>query len=198
MVKTYFWQIISAILFVVLLVTCHKTKPDDIVIVTPPKTGVFKLIAPEPIKVPKYIYRTLKGDTITLNNPVNLELAHKYEELSKVHDSVKTRLAYLEAIQIRQYHKEFTDKNLRIFVDAQTTGTLDSIGVEYTIKPDTIKVHIPKERFALLLGGGLYNSGAKINLGVQINSRHLISGSYDPINQRVFLDYNIKIFNFNK
>ena len=181
--------------------TCKRTSQEQTVIVTPEKKGSFQSIVPEPIKVPKYIYHTLKGDTIELENPVNLELACKFEELEKAHDSVKLKLAYLEAIQIRKYRHLFEDKNLKVAVSAQTTGTLDSLSVAYLIKPDTLKVHIPKQTLALFVGGGAYtteNLNFKLNLGVQTKKGNLIIGSYDPIHKNVFLDYNFKVFSLNK
>lgn len=202
MIKKYFWQILSAILFILLLITCKKTKDDKIIVVTPQKQGSFQSIKPEPIKVPKYIYKTLKGDTIELENPVNEELAYHYEELLKERDSIKLRLAYLDAIQIRKYKSEFEDKNLKVSVYSQTTGTLDSLSLDYVIKPDTIEVAVPKQSFALFLGGGTYSNSKdlrfKLNLGVQTKKGNVIIGGYDPLNKNVFLDYNFKIFSLNK
>jgi len=86
MFKKYFWQIVSAVLLIILLLTCKKTNPDDIVIVTPEKKGSFQSIKPEAIEVPKYVYRTLNGDTIVLENPVNEKLACAYEQLLEEKD----------------------------------------------------------------------------------------------------------------
>lgn len=201
--KNYLWQIISGVLLIVLLFRCCEdpSKDKSRTIIIPEKKGSFTQVKPESIKVPIYHYKTLKGDTITLENPVNEELALKYETLIKNHDSIKAKLMYLEAIQIRNYKHEFEDKNLKATVYARTTGTLDSLKLDYTIKPDTIIIPEKKLLVSLLLGGGLNTvdkGGVKLNVGVQTKRGDVVIGGYDIINKGLFLDYNFKIFTINK
>lgn len=177
--------------------------PDKQIIVTEAKKGSFNSIKPEVIKVPEYKYITLKGDTITLDNPIDKQLAQKYE---RERDSLKRRLMFYDAIQMRKYGGKFENKDLLINFEAYTTGTLDSLSIpSYVIKSDTIELSKPKEtKFALYLGGGLYNNsnfnntGFKVNLGIQNKKGDIFRGSYDPFNKNYFVDYDVRIFNYKK
>lgn len=151
-IKKYFWQLLVVILTFILFLqnSCEptKTKKDDNVIITKTKHGSISINKPEEIKNSiKYKYITLKGDTIILENPINLELANQYQ---KEKDSLQKEILFYKAIQKRKYKNKFEDKHILGTVYAETTGTLDSIGIEYDIKPDTIKIKQPVFR---LLGG---------------------------------------------
>lgn len=184
--------------------SCQKGYiPDKQIIVTEPKEGSFDVIKPTVVEVPKYKYITLKGDTITLDNPVDKALAQKYE---RERDSLQRRLMYYDAIQQRKYTATFENEDLILDVEGYTTGTLDSLSIpRYLIKSDTIKLPTSKEsKFALYLGGGLYNNtqfnnaGFKVNLGLQNKKGDIFRVSYDPINKNYFLDYDLRILNIKR
>ena len=167
-IKKYFWQLLVLGLVILLFLqnSCNNKKIDNSdVIITPPKQGEFNTSKPISIKVPEYIYQD-NTDTIKLENPLNKKLEAEYKQALKEKDSLKLKLLYLESIQIRKYHEKYEDKNILIDIFANTTGTLDSIGVKYKTKSDTIP--IKKTVFKLSAGPSLeFNPNTfKMDLGV--------------------------------
>lgn len=166
-IKKYFWQLLVLILVILLFIqNSYKNKKDESsIIITPPKTGEFNTPKPISIKVPEYVYID-DTDTIKLENPLNKKLEEEYKLALKEKDSLKIKLMYLEAIQTRKYHEKYEDKNILIDVFANTTGTLDSLGIKYKTKSDTIKVK--QTVFKLLAGPSLeFNPNTfKMDLGV--------------------------------
>ena len=201
-IKKYFWQILVVILVFSLFLqqSCSgdKITKNDSIIITKPKVGGFDYYKPKPIKGLGYTLITKEGDTIEIENPVNKELEQKY--LNALSENEKLKL-YLEAIQKRTYTDTLEDKNIKIDYIAETTGTLNDIKINYTIKPDTIKIKKP----VFTLYGGLGSSmsvdikpGIKLNLGYQNKKGNLIFAGYDPINRTITADYNIKIFDIKR
>ena len=183
MIKKYFWQILSFILLLVVLLTpreCGKAETKVEYIKVPSKEGSFSSYKPISLDLPNYIYFNGK-DTVELENPVNKDLESKYLQAKKDNDSLEMELLYYKAIQTRKYHEKYEDKNITIDVFANTTGTLDSLGVKYKTKEDSIKIKQPV--FRLLAGPQLQiNNGQlfpAVSLGVQNKKGNMFEGSYN-------------------
>lgn len=200
-IKKYFWQILVVILLIIIFLmnSCEQEiNTKDNYIVVKEKTGYFEVKKPIAIKGIGYTFVTSKGDTIYLENPVDKELESEY---LKAKDSLAKLELYLKAIQKRTYKDSLEDKNIKIDYIAETTGTLNDIKINYTIKPDTIKIKKP----VFTLYGGLGSSmsvdlkpGIKLNLGYQNKKGNIIFAGYDPINKAITADYNIKIFDIKR
>ena len=195
LVKKYFWQILVVGL-VILLFLQHSCQGDTIknnpsVIITEPKVGGFNYYKPKPIKGINYVFVTEEGDTIKVENPVNKELEQKY--LNALSENEKLKL-YLEVIQKRTYIDSLEDKNIKINYTALTTGTLDSIKIDYTIKPDTIKIKQPV--FRLLGGSSLefnyltMKPSIGINLGFQNKKGNILIGGFNSSQELVISYYH--------
>lgn len=192
----YAGWVASFILALILLHQCETKHTENKTIIVPSKEGSFKKDSLIPIIQKKVVYRTIKGDKIIIDHPVDSTLAHNFELLQKQHDSLAIRLKYLDAIGKRTYEGKLEDKYVAIKYHAASTGTIDTLHLDYYIKPDTIP--LPKPKSAILLGGGIYNTGARFNLGFQSKSGNISTISYDPLNKRVFLDYTVRVFNIGK
>jgi hypothetical protein len=184
------------------LQNCSNPTPKERTVIIPSKQSEFKAVKPTVIKVPVYKYKTLAGKTIKLTNPINEELARNFEQLQRSNDSLKLKLVYFNAIQIRKYEQNFNDKNLNATVYAQTTGTLDSLKLKYTIKADTIVIKPKESVFALYVGAGAYSdltsTKFKVNVGIQNRKGNILGVGYDPFSQAVFVDYSIRLINIKK
>ena len=172
-IKKHFWKITSLVLTLLLLLKCSNNTSNPNYVILPEKKGSFEINKPTEIKNRIiYKYKTLKGDTIELENPINLELAKLYQ-LEK--DSLKRELLYYKSIQKRTYSDTVKDKNIKMFYTAKTTGTLDSIKFNYIIPKDSIKV---KKPVFTLLGGLTLESNItnpkptlKANLGFKTSNK---------------------------
>ena len=202
-IKKHFWKITSLVLTLLLLLKCGNNTTNPNYVIIPEKKGSFEIDKPTEIKDSiVYRYRTLKGDTIELENPINLELAKLYQ-LEK--DSLKRELLYYKSIQNRTYIDSVKDKNVKISYVAKTTGTLDNIKFNYIVFKDSVKVRLPEKKtvFALYTGGGLYlknnfDLGYKLDVKFQNKKGDLFGGSYDPINKVIFAEYNFRLINIKK
>lgn len=194
--------IFIGIIFIILMFKdCDGKVKDNGIIVTPPKVGGFDYYKPIELDSPNYIYITDKGDTINFENPLNQELKDKYELAEKENDSLKLKLMYFEAIQTRKYKQVFDNKDLTATVFANTTGTLDSLKLDYVIKSDTIKIKQPVFR---LLGGLSFESNINtlkpavgLNLGIQNKRGNIITGGINT-NQDITIGYYHNILTIKK
>lgn len=172
-IKKHFFKITSVVLVLLLFTKCNDKEVDSNYVVLPEKKGSFVVNNPTEIKDSIiYEYITLKGDTIELENPINLELA-KFYQLEK--DSLKRELLYYKAVQNKTYTDTVKDKNVKISYVAKTTGTLDNIKFNYIIFKDSIKV---KKPVFTLLGGLTVESNIqtpkptlKANLGFKTSNK---------------------------
>jgi hypothetical protein len=209
-IKNIHFRYILTILFLLIYIYCQRncsnsdTSSINNTIITKPKKGSFEKISIKEVKPKiKFKYKTISGETIYLENPINIDLAKKYENDT---DSLKRRLMYYEAIQQRKYTGRIKDKNLKLDFEAYTTGTLDSLKVpSYEIFSDTIPIKPVKEtKLAIYLGGGIYNNsqfnnaGFKIDLGIQNKKGDILFIGYDPFNKNYFVEYKLRLINIKK
>ena len=183
--KKHFWKTTSLVLALLLLLQCSNNTTNPNYVIIPEKKGSFEIDKPTEIKDSiVYRYKTLKGDTIELENPINLELAKLYQ-LEK--DSLKRELLYYKSIQNRTYSDTVKDKNMKISYVAKTTGTLDNIKFDYIVFKDSVKV---KQPVFTLLGGLTLESNItnpkptlKANLGFKTSNKDtwLFSGNQNEV-----------------
>ena len=200
MIKKYFWQLLTIILIIIIFLqnSCESNNNKTGIIVTPEKKGSFEFKNPIYIKVPEFHYTQLDGTTVIVENPINIELAEKYQRET---DSLKRKLMYYDAIQKRKYSDTIKDKNIQIDYFAETTGTLNNIKINYKIFSDTIKVKQPV--FSLLGGLSLqtnintFKTYPGLNLGFQ-NKRKDIFLLGVNTNQDVEVKYVKNIFTIKK
>lgn len=178
-----FWKILSFILLILLFLLpkyCTKVETKTEYIKVSSKEGSFSSFKPISLDLPNYIFFNGK-DTIELENPINKELESKYLQAQKDKDSLKLKLLYFEAIQVRKYHEKYEDKNITIDVFANTTGTLDSLGVKYKTKKDSVKIKEPV--FRLLAGPQLQLHNGELfpaaSVGVQNKKGNIFEGNYN-------------------
>jgi len=141
-------------------------------------------------------YKNLKGNTIYLPGKVDTVEVKVFE---KAEDTIKTNM-FSDAIKIRQYKNEFNDSLADISIFTETKGEL--LKISPTIN---IKARLPEKKtlFAIYLGGGMYinenfNLGYKLNLRFQNKKGNLISGGYDPVNKKIFAEYDFRLINIKK
>ena len=201
MIKKYFWQLLTIVLIIIIFLqnSCESNDNDKTgIIVTPEKKGSFEFKNPTYIKVPEFNYTQLDGTTIVIENPINIELAEKYQRET---DSLKRKLMYYNAIQMHKYSDTIKDKNIQIDYFAETTGTLDNIKINYKIFSDTIKVKQPV--FSLLGGLSLQSNTLTLktypglNIGFQNKKKDIFLLGVNT-NQDVEVKYIKNIFTIKK
>lgn len=184
LIRKYFWQLLVLILVIMLFLqnSCNNNiKDNPNVIITKPSEGSFGFEVPDEIDLPNYIYIPIKGDEVIFENPLNQKLKNQYDLAVKENDSLKLKLLYYTAIQKRSYKKVFDNKDITATIYAMTTGTLDSIRMDYIEKPDTIVVKQPV--FRLLTGTSLmFNPTTlkydlSLNAGIQNKKGNIFTGS---------------------
>lgn len=199
-IKKYFWQVLTIVLIIIIFLqnSCESNNSSSTFII-PEKKGNFNISNPTEIKYKtKYKYITLAGDTIEIENPINKELAEKYQ---KETDSLKKQLLYFKAIQQRKYSDTIKDKNIQIDYFAETTGTLDNIKINYKVFSDTLKIKQPV--FSLLAGLSLQSNintletYPGLNIGFQNKKKDIILFGVNT-NQDVEVKYIKNIFTIKK
>lgn len=200
MIKKYFWQILVIVLVFIIFVqrSYNKDKIKDNIIIVPEKKGSFEFKNPTYIKVPEFNYTQLDGTKVTIENPINIELAEKYQRET---DSLKRKLMYYDAIQMHKYSDTLKDKNIQIDYFAETTGTLDNIKINYKIFSDTLKIKQPV--FSLLGGLSLQSNTLTLktypglNIGFQNKKKDIFLLGVNT-NQDVEVKYIKNIFTIKK
>jgi len=153
----------------------------------------------KPVQLPSKTiteYKTKKGDTIYIPGKIDTVEVKVFENAL---DTIKTKM-YIDATKIRQYKNDFNDSIADVSIFTETKGELLKI-----VPTVTIKARLPEKKtiFALYTGGGLYlnnnfDLGYKLDVKFQNKKGDLFGGSYDPINNVIFIDYNIRLINIKK
>lgn len=141
-----------------------------------------------------------KDKIITIENPLNIDLANKY---IMAKDSIERLNLYLKSIELKKFSSHFDDEFLTLNIDGIVQGEVQEITPSYTIKKREIQVK-PKETVFRVLGGlevgnnvNLDNFAVKGNLLFQNKKGNLFSGSFDT-NQTIWIGYNASIFSIKK
>lgn len=162
-VKLNYILSITIIFLIFLLFNSNKKQTITI----PSISNSFEGIVPVEIKIDTLYKDSIiyKDKKIIVENPVNKKLAEDYLKALYENDSLKTLNLYLSAIQTRNYKSVFEDDYIKATVYSQTTGTLDSLKLDYTRKE--IKIDIPTNSFKYkVFIGGSVGINKELNQGI--------------------------------
>ena len=181
--------------------SCHKPVTGTVLVKTKEIKGKFDTITPKeiiPVKATKYV--TLRGKTIWLTNPVDKELAFRYENAQ---DSILKLNLYLEAISIKEYNELFEDEYISISTYIKSRGDVLKTAPAYTIKSrlDTIKI---KQPVFTLYGGAEVITTKKFTepdlkgtIYLQNKKGDLFSAGYDT-RSNIYVGYTKRIFEIKR
>lgn len=185
---------------------CGNDGSDTDVVTIPERKGSFApVLNPEPLPAPEkeYVYRYINKVThdtvkVKVQNPVNIELLEKFEQLGANKDSL-----YLDAIGQRNYEIVQEDSLLRTVNKIKTQGTVLSFQQDYTIKPQKVAVPSKEVTFRMLAGlevgntAAFDNFNAKANVMFQNKRGDIFNAGYDT-EQRWWAGYARSIFAVKK
>lgn len=187
--KNNWYYIVIIILLSIIFFNYNKDNEvkSSKIIIPERKGSISKPVAIINYKSKKDSVKTLKGDYIYTENPINKKLADDLIEALKNKDSLQILKLYLKSIEEKEQSRIFYDKNQTIEVYTKYRGDiLDQKILNYKINQiDTLIKPIVKEtKFAIYVGSSLnYTKELKLvpsaNIGVQISNRLIITGSYN-------------------
>lgn len=153
------------------------------------------------INVP--IIKTIK-DTAGTGYYVN-QIDKLFDENNKMQleflkmDSLQQIEAYNKAIQINAFKQTFDDKYINAQVTGEVAGEVKQMRLDYTIKPQELKVDAPKPKNNLYLGINVANS-LQLNkplfsagIGLKNKRGNMLNASFDT-EKRIGIGYYLKIF----
>ena len=165
--------ILLAIAILLLLKECNSNG-KDITFKTKEVRGGFEMAKPKqtliidinPIKSTDRSRNVAKNDNIdqsNKNDSINTKLLAENEALIKAFatytDSVK-QAEYLEAISLKDFSQTFNDTSLTVNVFGKVRGEVIGIGMNYTIKPQTINITL---KHYAIFGGVNITSNTQLN-----------------------------------
>jgi len=153
------------------------------------------------INVP--IVRTIK-DTAGSGFYVN-QIDKLFEENNKMQlefmkmDSLQQIQAYNKAIEINAFKQSFDDNYINAQVSGEVMGNVKQMRLDYTIKPQELKVDAPKPKNNLYLGVNVANT-LQLNkplfsagIGIKNKRGNILNASFDT-EKRIGIGYYLKIF----
>lgn len=174
---------------------------QEILIEIPEKTGDFKPVEENKVEKTKDSI-VFKKEIIYLENEVNKELSEKYIQAVREKDSLEQLNLYLSAVQIRTYNYHFENEDLDLFVDVETTGFLNQIYPQYTIKKQSLTIPIETKNFRSIYGGLRFSNSQNLDnfliegsLGFRNKKDNLFVLGYNT-RKEISFTYLIKIFNY--
>jgi len=153
------------------------------------------------INVP--IVRTVK-DTAGSGFYVN-QIDKLFEENNKMQleflkmDSLQQIQAYNKAIEINAFKQTFDDKYINAQVSGEVMGNVKQMRLDYTIKPQELKVDAPKPKNNLYLGVNVANTLLlnkplfSAGIGIKNKRGNILNASFDT-EKRIGIGYYLKIF----
>jgi len=191
------------LLFIVLFFRGCEPKPqtaEKIKVVTKEIKGSI-VTKEKVINVP--IIRTIK-DTAGTGFYVN-QIDKLFEENNKMQleflkmDSLQQIQAYNKAIEINAFKQTFDDKYINAQVSGEVMGNVKQMRLDYTIKPQELKVDAPKQKNNLYLGVNVANN-LQLNkplfsagIGIQNKKGNILNFSFDT-EKRIGIGYYKKLF----
>jgi hypothetical protein len=149
------------------------------------------------------IVRTLK-DTAGTGYYVN-QIDKLFEENNKMQleflkmDSLQQIQAYNKAIEINAFKQTFDDNYINAQVTGEVMGNVKQMRLDYTIKPQELKVDAPKPKNNLYLGVNVANS-LQLNkplfsagIGIKNKRGNMLNASFDT-EKRIGIGFYLKIF----
>lgn len=187
--------IFSVCLFAVLFLMFRSCEDVPIIAKTKEIKGTFKASKPNNVNITtKYIKE--KGETVTLIDTLLIQNDSLINKFKSENDSLK--LVILEqAIQLHEFTKTWEDSTLKATVSGISRGTVESIMLDYIIKPQPFKCPDNPRR---ILGGiesgtNLRNFVIKANAGFQTKKGNMFTLSLDN-RENFYLGYSTTLIKF--
>lgn len=184
----------------------------------------FKGCNPEPLTAEKIkvVTKEVKGSIVTNEKVINIPIVRTikdtagtgyyvnqidklFDENNKMQleflkmDSLQQIEAYNKAIQINAFKQSFDDKYINAQVTGEVAGEVKQMRLDYTIKPQELKVDAPKPKNNLYLGINVANS-LQLNkplfsagIGIKNKRGNMLNASFDT-EKRIGIGYYLKIF----
>ena len=207
-IKKLIYPIVIILLLLVIFIqrSCSNNKEPSIQnqeVVVPTQNGSFNAV--KPVKVYDTIIKdsiVFKDKVIPITNPLDKQLVIDY---LKAKDSIDKLNLFMNAVKTNKYIQNFDNKDINLTIEAETTGTLNYIKPEYSIKEKTITIPVKVKEtvFALYTGLEIYNnatlsnSGIKVDLGIQNKRGDIYTAGYDT-NKNIFIGYKLRLINIKK
>ncbi len=159
-----------SIIALLLIAKCNGTNNGtEITFKTKEVKGGFEMVKPkqtEIVGIQKGAIEknpTVKENLTVQNDSINTKLLAENEALIKAFatytDSVK-QAEYLEAISLKDFSQTFNDTSLTVNVFGKVRGEVIGIGMNYTIKPQTINITL---KHYAIFGGVNITSNTQLN-----------------------------------
>ena len=184
----------------------------------------FKGCNPEPqiAEKIKVVTKEVKGSIVTNEKVINIPIVRTikdtagtgyyvnqidklFDENNKMQleflkmDSLQQIEAYNKAIQINAFKQQFDDKYINAQVTGEVAGEVKQMRLDYTIKPQELKVDIPKPKNNFYAGINIGNS-LQLNkplfsagIGIKNKRGNMLNASFDT-EKRIGIGYYLKIF----
>jgi len=145
------------VIAIILMMTCNRSdKGKDITFKTKEVKGSFRIdtiTVHDTIKLPKIEYRNGKPIYKTVIDSIDYAIISKATKLvdsfKVANDSLKEKM-FISRSTPMNFKKTFEDTAVKINIFGKHSGELYGIGLDYTIKPQTVKAQLKQY---LLLGG---------------------------------------------
>ena len=165
------------IIAIILMMTCNgNSNGKDITFKTKEVKGGFEMVKPKQTEIVVNGEKSTntglakdnngqKTDNVanTKNDSINTKLLAENEALIKAFatytDSVK-QAKYNEAISLKDFSQTFNDTSLTVNLFGKVRGEVIGIGMNYTIKPQTINITL---KHYTIFGGVNITSNAQLN-----------------------------------
>ncbi len=220
--------IVGVITLILLFFKCRNEKevvPNKVEVTTPSVNGSFNAVKPTQKDL------STEGKIVsTEGKAVSTEGGHGYTskaiiDSSKVkliaqlqEENKKLKLDYLnastalklamynKAIQLKEFSNSFNDKNMTAIMSGLVRGEVQSMKLDYTLKPQTISAPVKETYLRFLLGAGVgvnkdLNQGTwKVDFDVQNARGNQYTSSYQKIgNEQYFLGgFKLSVWNWKK
>jgi len=170
----------------------------------------------------KVVTKEIKGSIVTKEKVINVPIVRTvkdtagsgfyvnqidklFEENNKMQleflkmDSLQQIQAYNKAIEINAFKQSFDDKYINAQVSGEVMGNVKQMRLDYTIKPQELKVDAPKPKNNLYLGVNVANT-IQLNkplfsagIGIQNKKGNILNFSFDT-EKRIGIGYYKKLF----
>lgn len=200
-------MIVASIVILFLMVflkDCSSSSVTKTKIITKEVKGNFKAVKPVQIVVHDTIEipSNLQGQV----NELILENKALQQFYNEASDSLKTAL-YAKEIEIKSFNHKFDNDTITATIYGLVRGEIQSIELEYKIKPTTIDIKKQKETFFRLIGGGGLGVNKELNqisynygVGLQNNKGNIIIFDFQKIgSQNAYsVKYLFSVWNYKK
>lgn len=171
--------------------TFIPNKPNQTPIV--PKSIIQKSSSQKPSNIPQ-----------VQNDSINERLLKENEQIiadyKKANDSLK-QVLFEKSIQVADFDKIVEDSAVKITMFGKVRGTIESLGLNYTIKPQKQTIRV--KTYRVLAGAEIGSKqtldqfSIKGNLMYQSSNGNLFSGSIEN-NKTIWIGFNKPIFSFSR